>query len=156
MSHKGIRLLIESTAKSLADNITFDYGRRSDTNMERNIQYPLIACDPITASANFADNNVSNYSKTWQVAMVFLDEDKTSSDQDEYTLILDRMNQLADDFIIKLNFNAQGDCVESGDIIITGINQQPAIKVMKDVATGYLLTFSIREIDDFNYCEVVC
>lgn len=156
MSHKGIRLLIETTAKSLADNITFDYGRRSDTNMNRDIQYPLIACDVLSATANYSVNNVSNYTKTWQVQMAFLELDEESSDQEQYSKILDAMNSLADKFINKLNYNAESDCVESGSIIITGISQQPFIKAMKDCVTGYLLNFSIQEMDDFNYCEVVC
>ncbi len=156
MSHKGIRLLIESTAKSLADNITFDYGRRSDTNMDRDIKYPLIACQPLSSSATYSDNNVSNYSKTWQVSIAFVDLDSEDSDQDKYSLILDRMNALSDLFINKLNFNASSDCVTSGDIVITGISTQPFIKAMKDVVTGCILSFSIRETDDFNYCEIVC
>lgn len=156
MSHKGIRLLIETTAKSLADNITFDYGRRSDTNMDRDIQYPLIACNPLSASASYAVNNVSNYSKIWQVQIAFLQLDNESSNQEEYSKHLDEMNKLADLFINKINFNAQSDCVESGEIVITGISQQPFIKIMKDCVTGYVMSFSIQETDDFNYCEVVC
>jgi len=156
MSHKGIRLLIESTAKSLADNITFDYGRRSDTNMERDIKYPLIACQPLTSTTSFSVNNVFNYSKTWQVSIAFVDKDSDGSDQEQYSLILDRMNHLADLFINKLNSNASSDCVTHGDVIITGMSQQPFIKAMKDVVTGYILNFSLQETDDFNYCEVVC
>lgn len=156
MSHKGIRLLIEHTAKSLADNITFDYGRRSDTNMNRDIQYPLIACNPLSATASYTVNNVSNYIKVWQVQIAFLQLDKEESDQEEYSKHLDEMNKLADMFINKLNFNAQGDCVESGDIVITGVSQQPFVKIMKDTVTGYVMNFSIQETDDFNYCEVVC
>lgn len=156
MSHKGIRLLIEHTAKSLADNITFDYGRRSDTNTERDIKYPLIACNPLSATASYTVNNTSNYIKVWQVQIGFLQLDDEASDQETYSKYLDEMNHLADMFINKLNFNAQGDCVESGDIVITGISQQPFIKIMKDIVTGYVMNFSIQETDDFNYCEVVC
>lgn len=156
MSHKGIRLLIEHTAKSLADNITFDYGRRSDTNMNRDIKYPLIACNPLSATASYTVNNTSNYTKVWQVQIAFLQEDKEESDQEEYSKHLDDMHQLADLFINTLNFNAESDCVTSGEIVITGINYQPFIKIMKDIVTGYVLNFSIQETDDFNYCEVVC
>ncbi len=156
MSHKGIRLLIEDTALSLADNITFDYGRRSDTNMKRDIKYPLIACSLLSSTSSYSVNNVFNYSKTWQVSMVFTESDSDGSTQEQYSLILDRMADLIDRFINKLNFNAQSDCVESGDIIITGISTQPFIKAMKDVVTGHILNFSIQEVDDFNYCSIVC
>ena len=156
MSHKGIRLLIESTAKSLADNITFDYGRRSDTNMERDIQYPLIACNPLSSTSSYVVNRVFNYTKVWQVQIAFLQLDNEASNQEEYSKHLDDMNKLADMFINKLNFNAESECVESGSIVITGISQQPFIKIMKDCVTGYVMNFSIEEMDDFNYCEVVC
>lgn len=88
--------------------------------------------------------------------MAFLNSDYEGSNQEEYSKILDEMSDLVDLFINKLNFNAESDCVTSGEIVITGINKDPAIKVFKDSITGYLVNFSIQETDDFNYCEVVC
>jgi len=149
-------MLIEDTAKSLGDNIQFDYGRKSDFNVLRDKKYPFISCDPLTASASYSVNNVTNYLKTYQVSIAFYQLDKAESDQTQYACILDEMNELADNFINKLNFEATTLCLNSDSIIITGMNQQPFIKATADILTGYILNFSVQVTDDFNYCAVVC
>lgn len=154
MSHKGIRLLIEKTAKSLGDDIQFTYARPSDFNVLRDKRYPFIACDPITAAVEFADNNVLNYSKSWTVNMAFYMLDKEGSDQCEYSEILDSTDVLVDKFINKLNTYAYETCVNSDDIIISGISQSPFIKATADVLTGHTLTLTIQVTDNFNYCDV--
>ncbi len=156
MSHKGIRLLLEHTAKSLGDNIQFDYGRTSDFNQLRDKQYPFISVTPVTATASYSDNNVFNYSKTYQVAMAFYQLDKVASTQDEYACILDEMNKLADQFLNKLNYFMDGCNDNSDTIILTGMSQRPFIKATSDVLTGYFLDFSLQVTDTFNYCEVGC
>lgn len=156
MSHKGIRLLLEDTAKSLGDGIQFDYGRTSDFDQLRDKKYPFISVTPLSATAAYAVNNVSNYSKTYQVQMAFYQLDKTASGQDEYALILDEMNALADQYINKLNFFMDKCNIDSDTIILTGMNQQPFIKATADILTGYLLNFSLQVSDTFNYCEIGC
>jgi len=149
-------MLIEDTAKSLGDNIQFDYGRKSDFNVLRDKKYPFISLDPLTASASYAVNNVSNYSKTWQASIAFYQLDKAESDQTQYACILDEMSELLDQFINKLNSQAETLCINSDNIIITGMSQQPFIKATSDILTGYILNFSVQVTDDFNYCSVVC
>lgn len=156
MSHKGVRLLLEDTAKSLGDSIQFDYGRTSDFNMLRDKKYPFISCNPLNASASYAVNNVSNFSKVYQVQLAFYQLDKEQSSQDEYALILDEMNALADQFINKLNYYAETQCLNSDDIVITGMSQQPFIKATADILTGYLMNFSITVTDNFDYCGIGC
>ncbi len=156
MSHKGIRLLLENTAKSLGDNIQFDYGRTSDFNMLRDKKYPFISVVPVTATATYAVNNTFNYSKTYQVQMAFYQLDKAASSQDEYACILDEMNALADQFVNKLNYFMESCNEDSDTIIITGMNQRPFIKATSDILTGYFLDFSLQVTDNFNYCEVGC
>lgn len=155
MSHKGIRLLLEDTAKSLGDDIQFDYGRTSDFNQLRDKKYPFISVSPLTASASYAVNNVSNYSKTYQVQIAFYQLDREDSGQDKYALILDEMNELADKFVNKLNFYIY-NCLDSDDLIITNVNQQPFIKATADILTGYIMTFSVQVSDNFNYCGLGC
>lgn len=154
MSHKGIRLLIENTAKSLGDDIQFTYARPSDFNVLRDKRYPFIACDPITASVEFADNSVLNYSKSWSVIMAFYMLDREASDQGEYSEILDATDILVDKFINKLNTYAYETNTTSDDIIISGISQNPFIKATADILTGHTLSFTIQVSDDFNYCDV--
>lgn len=156
MSHKGVRLLLEDTAKSLGDSIQFDYGRTSDFNMLRDKKYPFISCNPLNASASYAVNNVSNFSKVYQVQLAFYQLDTEGSSQDEYALILDEMNDLADNFINKLNFFMDKCNLDSDTITLTGINQQPFIKATGDILTGYLMNFSLTVTDNFDYCAVGC
>lgn len=150
MSHKGIRLLIEETAKSLGDDIQFTYARPSDFNILRDKRYPFISLDPLSSTPTYAVDNVSNYTKTWQCTMAFYQLDRADSTQDEYAKILDFTDDLVDKFINKLNFYTQ----ESDGIVLTGISQQPFIKVMADFLTGHILTFSIQTEDSFEYCEL--
>lgn len=151
MSHKGIRLLIQDTAKSLGDNIQFTYARPSDFNVLRDKTYPFITLDALSSTPTFAVDNVSNYMKTWNCTMAFYQLDRADSTQEDYAQILDFIDSLVDKFIIKLNYYQQ---TESDEIILSGFSQQPFIKVMADILTGYTLTFTIQVPDSFNYCEL--
>jgi ATP:corrinoid adenosyltransferase len=155
VSHKGIRLLLEDTARSLGDDIQFDYGRTSDFNQLRDKRYPFISVSPLTASASYTVTNVFNYAKTYQVSAAFYQLDREDSGQDQYALILDEMNALADNFINKLNYYME-TCLSSDELIITGVSQQPFIKATADILTGYIMTFSVQVTDDFNYCGLGC
>lgn len=157
MSHKGIRLLIQDTAQSLGDDIQFTYARTSDFNVMRDKRYPFISLDPISAVPTYADNNVSNYIKTWQLNMLFYQLDNLASTQEEYALILDEMDGYVDNFINKLNFYSyQNEHITSSEIIITSVSQTPFIKVTADILTGYILAFRIQVNDQFNYCGLGC
>jgi len=155
MSHKGVRLLIEDVAKSLADDMQFTYARTSDFNVLRDKRYPFIALDPLTAVPTYAVNNSSNYVKRWSAQMAFYQLDYESSDQTQYAKILDEMDAYVDQFLNKLNlyaFNRE----EASEILLTSISQTPFIKATADILTGYLLTFTIETPDDFNYCGLDC
>lgn len=155
MSHKGIRLLIEDAAKSLGDNIQFTYARASDFNVMRDKVYPFIQCDPLQATASFTVNNVSNYMKSWNAIIAFYELDEMASDQDQYKLILDRMNDLCDRFIHVLNLYSQGAPTISDDIILTNISQGQFVKYGKggaDIVSGCVLNITITVSDQFNYC----
>lgn len=147
MSHKSIRLLIEDTAKSLADDIQFTYARTSDFNVMRDKKYPFISLDPLSSIPQFTDTGVT-YIKAWSCNMAFYQLDKEGSTGDEYAPILDEMSDLVDKFINKLNLYS----IQADTTVIQGVNQQPFIKATADVLTGYILTFTLLAQDDFNYC----
>lgn len=159
MSHKGIRLLIEDTAKRLGDDIQFTYAKQSDFNILRDKRYPFISLDPLVASAGFAVNNTSNYTKVWSVSMAFYELDSVSSTQDEYAIILDEVDNLVDRFITKINEyggTENNNVFNEDNIIIQSISQQPFVKAMADVLTGYLVSFQIVVPDNWNYCIDGC
>lgn len=147
MSHKSVRLLIESTAKSLADDIQFTYAKTSDFNQITDKKYPFITLDPLNATPQFTENGVT-YIKQWACNMAFYQMDKSDSTGDEYALILDEMSNYVDKFINKLNLYSN----QADTIVIEGVNQQSFIKATADVLTGYLLTFTLLAQDDFDYC----
>lgn len=156
MSHKGIRLLVQDTAQSLGDDIQYTYARTSDFNVMRDKRYPFITLDPISAVPVYADNNVSNFLKTWQLNMIFYQLDNEASSQEEYALILDEMDDYVDTFINKLNFYSESQTITSNEIVITNLSQTPFIKATADTLTGYILTFRIQVNDQFNYCALAC
>lgn len=147
MSHKSVRLLIEGTAKSLADNIQFTYARTSDFNMMRDKKYPFITLDPLNATPQFTDTGVT-YIKAWSCNMAFYQLDKEGSSQDEYAVILDEMSLYVDKFINKLNLYS----TDADTIVIQNVSQTAFIKATADILTGYLLTFTLLAQDDFDYC----
>jgi hypothetical protein len=156
VSHKGIRLLLEDTARSLGDDIQFDYGRTSDFNQLRDKRYPFISSGLFTAQPSFAVNNVTNYSKLWRGEVTFYNLDKEDSGQDQYALILDEMDDLLDRFVNKLNTYSYNTCITSDDIVITFGQQTAFIKATADILTGWIIPIEIRVTDDFNYCGLGC
>lgn len=147
MSHKSIRSLLEGTALSLADDIQFSYGTETDFNQSKKSGSILINVAPLVSVPSYTVNGVFNYQKQWNVEMVFYKVD--NSQEIEYTQILDELDELVDRFVNNLNSFQE----KSDQIIIQSMNQTPFIKATADILTGYLLTFQILSMDDFDYCR---
>ncbi len=152
MSHKSIRLLIEDTAKSLADNIQFIYAKPPDFNVLRDKKYPFINLDTLSATPQYTVNGTTNYMKAWICEMSFYQLDNAASTPEEYALILDEMDTYVDQFVNKLNTYSY----DSDKILVQSITQRAFVKVMADFLTGHLLSFTILAHDNFNYCSVAC
>ncbi len=152
MSHKSVRELIQDTVKSLADNITFSYGRTSDFNQSAKPLGVLVNLDLLNSSPVFATDGVLNYMKSWTCNMAFYKYDTQGSVETEYTLILDDTDTLVDQFINKLNRYSY----DSDKILITGIQQEPFVKTTSAVLTGHLLRFTLEVQDTFDYCTIDC
>lgn len=149
MSHKSIRQLIQDTATGLQDDIHYSYGKTSDFNQEQKNKFLMVNTSPLTASAAYRNNGVTNYMKQWGVEIAFYKFDKEESTGEEYALILDQTDSLVDKFINNLNFYS----LKSDDILVQGMNQQPFVKVTADILTGHILTFQLLANDDFDYCR---
>lgn len=151
--HRGVRLLIEATAKSLADDIDFFYARTSDFNqIQNNTGNTSIVLDPLTATPQYSVNGTTNYMKAWSCSMAFYRYDKEASTGDEYALILDQTDELVDKFVNKLNFYSS----QADHLVIQSISQQAFIKATSKIMTGHLLNFTILAEDEFEYCEIDC
>lgn len=149
MSHKAIRQLIESTARSLQDDIQYSYGTEADFALNKEKSLFLIHTDPLVAVPGYRSNNsTTNFMKQWGVAMAFWHHDEMSSSMEEYAEILDFADSMVDKFINKLNFFTP----LSGTFILQGFNQLPFVK-MTNIGTGYTLTFQMLVSDNFDYCD---
>lgn len=147
MSHKAIRTLLEETALSLADDIQFSYGTETDFNQSEKKGSILINVAPLVSVPSYTVNGVFNYQKQWNVEMVFYKVD--NSQEIEYTQILDELDELVDRFTNNLNSFQE----KSDQIVIQAMNQTPFIKATAEILSGWLLTFQILAMDDFDYCR---
>jgi hypothetical protein len=146
VSHKAIRTLLEETALSLADDIQFSYGTETDFNQSEKKGSILINVAPLVSVPTYTVNGVFNYQKQWNVEMVFYKVD--NSQEIEYTQILDELDELVDRFTNNLNSFQE----KSDQIVIQAMNQTPFIKATAEILSGWLLTFQILAMDDFDYC----
>lgn len=152
MSHKAIRELIQDTVKSLADNITFSYGRTSDFNQEKKPSGTLVNLDLLSSTPQFAVDGVLNYVKTWNCSMAFYKYDRAESIASDYAKILDDTDLLVDRFINALNTYSH----LSDGITVADMNEEPFIKATSAILTGHLISFTILQEDTFDYCAIDC
>ena len=143
MSHKSLRTLIENTVRSIHDDVQYSYGEETDFNQTRKKGVIMVNLSPLVANTVFADNNVLNYSKAWNIQIAVYKRDK--QDNVNYGEILDETDDFIDRFVNKLNLTET--------LTISGINQTPFIKALADILTGHLLTMTVTLNDDFEYCE---
>lgn len=145
--HEQLVSLIEQIVRTLADNIAFGYARESDFNVQNDVSLPYILLDPPTATSAFSVNNVYSLSTVWSVSMAFYQKDREDSTGDEYKKILDQMDVYVKRFILALNEQyitlAETGELNTGNIIIQGIGQNPFIKTTSQILTGWLVTFQV-------------
>lgn len=148
MSHKKVRLYIENIARSLGDNVQFTYARASDFNVMRDKKYPFVVLDPLTSTPEYSDTGILFIN--WNVQLAFYEIDDASSDQDQYSSILDDMHELVMQFMARLNLSENEASYTSSGFGIgdsaypSGITMQPFIKVGADILTGWILGFSLN------------
>lgn len=148
-----MRTLIEDVAKSLADNLQFGYGRRSEFNQIENKRYPYIWLLPLTGGRRFV-NEDGTKTKLWNIALVFLDLDKADSNEKQTAEIHDKLDVFVDRFMENLDtwyLREEVDIV--GTSTIRNDNQQPFFKDDTDITSGWLVTFQLLVSDDFEYCR---
>lgn len=152
MSHHSVKTLLENVAKSLSDKVQFGYGRRSEFNMIEDKRYPYIWALPLTASGRFRDNQSTN-TKTWNVALVFLDQDKADANEKESEDILDEQDEVVNAYMQRLDEMYLSELDEmhvTGNLLeIRNDNYQPFYKDDSDIHTGWLVTFQLIVPDTF-------
>lgn len=153
MSHASVRLLLHDVAKSLADNIQFGYGRKSEFNIitgNEPTSNQWIWLLPLTASGRFRTEPTRT--KRWNVAILFLQHDPSDSTADFSAHVLDAQDNLLERFTQALDDWYQSSVDILGAFTIENDTQDPFYKDNSDVQTGWLLRFQMVVSDDFNYC----
>lgn len=151
MSHRAIRCLIGNAVKSLDDSIQFGYGRRSDFNIHNDKKYPFVWLLPLTAVTTIP-NDGAGITKSWNIILVVIDIDKSDSVEQEFDKIMDRMDDIGDRLIRRIDdWYRSGDDIV-GALTITSVNQTSIIKEDSDIHTGWLYSFQMITDDQFEYC----
>lgn len=154
MSHRSVVQLINDVSISLSDNIQFGYGRKSDFNLTDKKRDVFIWLTPLTALPIYTNNNnTENYQKTWNCIVYFFIPDKSDSVETEFKPLLDKMDDLADRFINRLNDWSMKATDQVGAITLRNFQQIPHIKDTSDVHTGWFISFQMTVSDDFFYCS---
>jgi len=94
------------------------------------------------ATAVFAVDGVFNYSKSWVIRTAFYKYDSQASI--DYYEIHDELDPLVDQFVNKFN--------QRDDLVILSVSEEPFVKALSAILTGYLVTLTVRLNDDFDYC----
>lgn len=151
MSHHAIRCLIGDAVKSLDDSIQFGYGRRSDFNIHNDKNYPFVWLLPLTAVTTIPSDG-AGITKSWNIILVVIDIDKSDSVEQEFDKIMDRMDDIGDRLIRRIDdWYRSGDDIV-GALTITSVNQTSIIKEDSDIHTGWLYSFQMITDDQFEYC----
>ena len=152
--HESIRTFIEDTVKSLRDDITFSYSRQSDFNSLSDKNDVCVHLDPLEWMPVIVDNSMH---KQWTVGMFIFKQGSPDDTEEQFVPLLDETAELAEEFLVRINRTDDEDPTEPirTDVIqITNPSAKPAIKVLSNCLTGWLLNFTIVAPDNFEYCTV--
>lgn len=114
-------------------------------------RYPFRWLLPLSGGRRFI-NDDGTRTKTWNVALLFLDADTADADAKETEKIHDEQDSVVDKYLQRLDdwFERSDDII--GAATIRNDNQQPFYKDDAGIHSGWLLTFQLTVSDDFLYC----
>lgn len=157
MVHSSVISLFEDSAKSLSDTVVFGYGALSDFASIKNKRMPYVWVDPIEGGFPVTDSLVSS-SVTFKASINFLDFDDPKGNEDETARTWDKMFNLMEQFIHKLDQfllnNDEIDDVVSDKVELSNVRFVSRRKGTDDVLSGWTLTFDMTVPSDFNYCSI--
>jgi len=153
MSHQSVRYLLRDVSNSLADNIEFKGGRETEFNNliakgSNKTHYRWLL--PMTATRSPLNNQTRT--KTWNIAILFMQQDTFDASAEQTNIIHDATDLAADKFIQRLDDWSMTQDDTIGDITIESIRQDPFYKDQAGVYSGWLVRFNLITPDDFIYC----
>jgi hypothetical protein len=151
--HESVRLFLRDIVKSLRDDIQFSYSRQSDFNSSKDKNNVCVHLDPLSGTPQVVDTSIHT---SYSVAMLFYKQGLKDDTEEQFVPMLDDTADVLEKFLRKLNrYGEDEDGEINTDVIqIQSIRQEPAIKVLSDVFTGWILTFNLIVPDTFDYCTI--
>ena len=153
MSHQSVRYLLRDVSNSLADNIEFKGGRETEFNNliakgSNKTHYRWLL--PMTATRSPLNNQTRT--KTWNIAILFMQQDTFDASAEQTNTIHDATDLAADKFIQRLDDWSMTQDDTIGDVTIENIRQDPFYKDQAGVYSGWLVRFNLITPDAFEYC----
>lgn len=132
MSYIAVVNVIRDIAEEINPTGLFTHGRRSDFSLEFDKSFPQIHLLPFTGDV-VLDNN---YSETYSIQMLFLQQDSQESSNEERESIISEMDILSRLFVNTL-YNTDG-------VQISSIRTEPNYRQLSATTSGYYLTFRLQ------------
>ena len=150
MSHQSVRFLLRDVSNSLADNIEFKGGRETEFNNLKSKATRYRWLLPLTATRS--PYNTQTRTKTWSVAILFMQQDEFDASADKTNILHDETDLAVDAFLERLDIWSQTSNDIVGAVTIQNVTQQPFYKDQAGIYSGWLVRFQLVTSDDFEYC----
>lgn len=154
MKRSEVRAFLKSGVDALDNQVDFKSGLISYFNSDRKNSYPCVYFQSVSTPEGEGSDSADLQIYTelpldnWSIKLWILDLDKQDSIADQYELIIDAMDELAQKLIKKYNAEVSG----YKNVTINGITRTPVVKRFADCLSGVLLEFTLVSDDKTNVC----
>lgn len=146
MKREEVRDLIGSAINALSEKVSFNSGRISEFNSERENEYPFAWLESLSRETSFNENQMPF--DDWGCIMHFVKLDQPGSPPEDYEHLVDECDLLAKQFIYQLNQVVSG----SNIITLSGLTSDPKIQKHADRTSGVILSFTLNIPDLTDVC----
>ncbi len=154
---KFVREYIRDTVRGVSDKISFSYARESDFNAIRGKKFPAVLLTPLRYTVTQTD---WGRALEYDCILLFYDLDAKGDDERQTQKILEKIDPLVQQFLIKLNRSSitveddpEGD-ITSDKLVISDVSAQERIKFTSDMVTGWEITFKMSVPDTVDPCDI--
>lgn len=145
MKRGEVRSFLKEGVDSLASVLQFNAGRLSEFNSEFNKEYPYCWNSNLQAGTDLRNSLPLD---SWAITIRIAKLDKADSLPEQYELIVDACDYIAQQLIKKYN----DVLADSKLVTISGISRVPFYKQHSDCLTGVDLTFTLDAPDKTSLC----
>lgn len=147
MKRSEIRAFVKSGVDALVPAVSFNSGLLTFFNSNRTNQYPYVFQETgsISTDINFQTGPPLDQ---WEIILHIAYLDSMDSIPDQYELLVDKADEIAQKLITKYNQIVSG----YKNVTIEGIGREPFVHKHADCLSGVILTFTIVSPDKTNNC----